>query len=1211
MRLNQINLNKSILANTTLCQIIKRDVNTVYLIQEPYFTTKGRLPGLPKGYSLFGDYNCRAIIIAPSRMPLYLCHELSHPDCTVCLYDDGTNKKYLISMYLDCKKEVISREFLTLLETLQDLQTPAIFGLDSNAHSTFWGCAESNPRGIALEELIVHFNLKVLNVGIEPTWQDSRNSSIIDITLTMGKNRDVKGWHISDKILHSDHRMLELYFLDKTVSPTMTTKVSWESFKNNLLVEDRYYNKWTPVTIETEAAALTAAMTNALTKSSYTTRQKSAETVWWSDSLNSQSAKVNKLWIAKQKYPSASNREKYLEEKRLFCKNIKKAKRKSWQQFSDSINDPNAMARFNSIVQGKAMHKIGLLKNKDGTFARDIKDSISILMEAHFPESVSIPKRDGTDLCQSRYYKKNERFCSMKDLKDSFITEERVSAAINSFGDFKTPGPDNLKPMVLKRFIWNKIGLRRLTTLFKAIVELGYTPNAWCEAKVIFIPKLGKKDYSEARSFRPISLLNFLFKTVERLVLWEIEYKVLREKPLLFNQHAFRKGFSTETALSSLITEVEKSIYQNEFCLVASLDVRGAFDVLRYKDITAALKRRNTPNHIIRWYEKFLRNRRASVTFSDIEKCFKLQAGTAQGGVLSPTIWCLAFESFIKTMHKGPIKAYCYADDACLAIMGPDVSSLVDKMQIALNKAQDWGNRHGLIFVPEKTTAILFRKKMIKTEPKKLKMGNHEIDYSPVIKYLGVYLDQRLNWDYHLNERIKKARSLFIKVRNSIGSYWGPSPLAMKWAINGIIVPMISYASIVWSRVCDKVMSQNKLRRLHNFMMSALMPIRRSSPIRGLEIILNMSPLHLKIKNCALKAALRVIPITKESNIIWTGQTKQGHLADLKSMLRKLGIAKMDFDSIKDTNLWKDFSVDYDSFKSGLPNSECNIKCYTDGSKFSGRTGYGFVITCNSKEVKSENGYLGTQATVFQAEITAIQKCAEALAEEENFPEVIIYSDSQAALSALTSLTIKHKSVRNCISALNKAASIRKIKLAWVKAHADHPGNELADHLAKTGTANTNNTVVIATPLSWATAKIDTHTHKTWNEEWWLYKEADQTKYWFPNVNKQISHELIRLSRKDLGLMVQLLTGHNRLRYHQFKVDPSSNPNCRECKTESETAVHVMGDCPAFKNRRMRAFDREFLENYPVWNLTQFLKFVRLAKLQELNNGGAPDLTHA
>ena len=52
--------------------------------------------------------------------------------------------------------------------------------------------------------------------------------------------------------------------------------------------------------------------------------------------------------------------------------------------------------------------------------------------------------------------------------------------------------------------------------------SLGYIPRTWHETKAIFIPKPAKGDYGLAGSFRPISLMQFLFKTAERVIMWDI-----------------------------------------------------------------------------------------------------------------------------------------------------------------------------------------------------------------------------------------------------------------------------------------------------------------------------------------------------------------------------------------------------------------------------------------------------------------------------------------------------------------------------------------------------------------------------------------------------------------------------------------------------------------------------------------------------------------
>lgn len=53
-----------------------------------------------------------------------------------------------------------------------------------------------------------------------------------------------------------------------------------------------------------------------------------------------------------------------------------------------------------------------------------------------------------------------------------------------------------------------------LVKVFRASLAFGHIPEQWTNVKVIFIPKAGKKDYSQPKSFRPISLTSFLLKTM-------------------------------------------------------------------------------------------------------------------------------------------------------------------------------------------------------------------------------------------------------------------------------------------------------------------------------------------------------------------------------------------------------------------------------------------------------------------------------------------------------------------------------------------------------------------------------------------------------------------------------------------------------------------------------------------------------------------------
>ena len=68
---------------------------------------------------------------------------------------------------------------------------------------------------------------------------------------------------------------------------------------------------------------------------------------------------------------------------------------------------------------------------------------------------------------------------------------------------------------------------------------------------------------------------------------------------------------------------------------------------------------------------------------------------------------------------------------------------------------------------------------------------------------------------------------------------------------------------------------------------------------------------------------------------------------------------------------------------------------------------------------------------------------------------ICICSDSRAVLMALCNPRVVSKQILECIGALNELASHRPVSLTWVPAHSGIPGNEQADHLAKTAVSRT------------------------------------------------------------------------------------------------------------------------------------------------------------
>ena len=60
--------------------------------------------------------------------------------------------------------------------------------------------------------------------------------------------------------------------------------------------------------------------------------------------------------------------------------------------------------------------------------------------------------------------------------------------------------------------------------LYKTIYQLGYYPKIWKKAIGVVLPKANKEDYSKLKSYRIISLLNCLGKTLEKILATRLSY---------------------------------------------------------------------------------------------------------------------------------------------------------------------------------------------------------------------------------------------------------------------------------------------------------------------------------------------------------------------------------------------------------------------------------------------------------------------------------------------------------------------------------------------------------------------------------------------------------------------------------------------------------------------------------------------------------------
>jgi hypothetical protein len=178
------------------------------------------------------------------------------------------------------------------------------------------------------------------------------------------------------------------------------------------------------------------------------------------------------------------------------------------------------MAKLSKILRSKASNKLGLVRKLDGSLSISPEESLMTMVEEHFPgssvttEPVSSPPRGVEEEIEPI----------------PWITPKRTWMAINSFGPHKACGPDKLKPIVVQHL--PKLAVEALSSIFMAVIALAYTPIRWRNSDVVFVEKPGKKDLENPRSFRSISLMSFVYKTLEKLVAMDLEENALNSNPM-------------------------------------------------------------------------------------------------------------------------------------------------------------------------------------------------------------------------------------------------------------------------------------------------------------------------------------------------------------------------------------------------------------------------------------------------------------------------------------------------------------------------------------------------------------------------------------------------------------------------------------------------------------------------------------------------------
>ena len=229
---------------------------------------------------------------------------------------------------------------------------------------------------------------------------------------------------------------------------------------------------------------------------------------------------------------------------------------------------------------------------------------------------------------------------------------------------------------------------------------------------------------------------------------------------------------------------------------------------------------------------------RISSTLSDLQR---EPEGIPQGSALSCTCLMLAMNSITDSLPEY-INTTVYVDDFCICTSGQLQRAVERRLQIALGRLSTWSNRTGFTFSTTKTFSMhICRLHRCPRLAHKFTVNSTPIRYVDMIKFLGVTIDGRLNWNEHISNLKRSCVKLLNILRCISHKRWGADRATLIRLYMRLVTPKLDYGGEVYSSALASVL--DRITPVHNAATKTAVGALRSSPLLSLYAESGVKPL--------------------------------------------------------------------------------------------------------------------------------------------------------------------------------------------------------------------------------------------------------------------------------------------------------------------------------------------------------------------------------